>query len=107
MMWKYLPPSMFAEPSSCRRYHSPRVSLAVSSLENVWVPDGKWPQKMIENVHRLRTRFAVDVPGEGGQEQRPGQRREHHVVLEHLPTGLAPHALHERLDVVPLALAAG
>ncbi|SKT20348.1 Uncharacterised protein [Mycobacteroides abscessus subsp. abscessus] len=53
---------MFAEPSNCRRYHSPRVSLAVSSLEKVWVPDGKCPQKMIENVHRLRTKLADMLP---------------------------------------------
>jgi hypothetical protein len=61
-MWKSLPPSRFAEPRIWRKYHSPRVSSAVSSSENSCVPSGKWPQKMIVNAQRLRVRLAVALP---------------------------------------------
>jgi hypothetical protein len=73
MMWKTLPPSRLAEPSSWRKYHSPRVSSAVSSSVNSWVPSGKCPQKMIVNDQRFRTRFAVALPA--SVKRKPGPDR--------------------------------
>ena len=52
-------PEMLAEPSICRRYHSPRVSPSIEVFVNVWTPSGKWPHMITEWVHRLRTRLAV------------------------------------------------
>jgi hypothetical protein len=52
------PPSKFAEPSICRRYHSARVSSSSSSSVKCRAPSGKWPQKMIMYDHRLRMRLA-------------------------------------------------
>ena len=40
------PALKLAEPSICRRYHSPRVSFANSSTVNFSAPSGKCPQKM-------------------------------------------------------------
>jgi hypothetical protein len=58
-------PLMLAEPSICRRYHSPRVSPSMDVFSNVSTPFGKWPHMMTEWLHTLRarlaTRFAVSV----------------------------------------------
>ncbi len=51
---------MLAEPSICRRYHSPRVSSWSSAgCSNVSTPSGKWPHMMTEWLHTLRTTPAV------------------------------------------------
>ncbi|SLA06050.1 Uncharacterised protein [Mycobacteroides abscessus subsp. abscessus] len=71
MMWNRLLPVMFAEPSICRRYHWPRVSSLHSSAVNVCAPVGKWPQKMIEYAHRLRTRLALALPSSVGRKNGP------------------------------------
>lgn len=53
------PPGMLPEPSIWRTYHWPLVSFSIDSALNVWMPAGKWPQKMTLCAHRLRTRLAV------------------------------------------------
>ena len=93
MMWNSLPPVRFAEPSSWRWYHSPRVSFSVSSSENSCVPSGKWPQKMIMNDHRLRFRFATALPASVSGADGPGEQREEDVVLERLLLHLRPDRL--------------
>src|SRR5919107_6141374 len=61
MMCSSLLPEMLAEPSICRRYHSPRVSPSMDVFSNVSTPDGKCPHMMTECDHRLRIRLAVKL----------------------------------------------
>ena len=51
---------MSAEPSICRRYHSPRDSDSSSSdTSKVDTPSGKWPHMMTEWLQTLRSTLAA------------------------------------------------
>ena len=92
---------MLAEPSSCRKYQPPRDLVGDLLLgEGARRPSGKWPQKMIVNVQRLRTRLAVALPASVSRADGPGEQRQHHVVLEHLAAGLAADALGARASLL-------
>ena len=56
-----LEPEMLAAPSICRTYHSPLVSPSIERFSKVSTPSGKWPQRMTELDHRLRTMLAVKL----------------------------------------------
>ena len=64
-------PEMFAEPSICRTYHSPRVSPSIDVFSNVSTPSGKCPHMITECDHRLRTTLAVKLAASVGRNDGP------------------------------------
>src|SRR6476661_5134418 len=64
-------PEMFAEPSICRTYHSPRVSPSIDVRSNVSTPSGKWPHMITECDQRLRTTLAVKFAARVGSAEGP------------------------------------